>query len=123
MTQLAKSIIHNQTYKLAKRYYPQLLSSNDEGRRRALSKTYALLSVMLLTDVDEEVAADAVVDGTAGEAVALDGPLPQEAQLLLGHGHVSLVGQLKDSTALVVVPGPALEEDQRPGVGIFHDTS
>ena len=86
MTQLAKSIIHNQTYKLAKRYYPQLLSSNDEGRRRALSKTYALLSVMLLTDVDEEVAADAVVDG--GNDMGIDAILVDEPQSEFFNVHI-----------------------------------
>ena len=67
--------------------------------------------------------ADAMVDGAAGQAVALDGLLPQEAQLLLSHGDVGLVGQLPHGTTFVVIPGPTFEEDQGTRVGIFHDTS
>jgi hypothetical protein len=62
MSQLAKTVIHNQVNKLAGMHYIAPAAS-DSDRRRGLSKAFALLCVMQLLEVDEESAVDAVVDG------------------------------------------------------------
>lgn len=64
MSQLSKTVIHNQVCKLAELYFSDSNSNRDEERRRALSKAYAQLCVKQLLELDEETASDAVVDGT-----------------------------------------------------------
>ncbi|MFM8443284.1 MAG: AIPR family protein [Methylococcus sp.] len=63
MSQLSKTVIHNRVVKLADVHYQAAQQKSDSERRRALSKGFALLSVMQLLELDEDVAVDAVVDG------------------------------------------------------------
>lgn len=63
MSQLSKTVIHNRVAKLADIHYGAGQALPENERKRALSKGFALLSVMQLLELDEEVAVDAVVDG------------------------------------------------------------
>lgn len=77
MSQLAKSVIHNQVTRLARtRFHPT--GQNVEQQARALSKAYASLAVMQLLDIDEEAAVEAVVDGKndmAIDAIVVEDPV------------------------------------------------
>ena len=77
MTQLAKTVIHNQVKKLADLYFGADSATKDNEHKRALSKGFALLSTMQLLDMDEDTAMDAVVDGSNDlgiDAIWIDEP-------------------------------------------------
>ncbi|MBP8150506.1 MAG: AIPR family protein [Xylophilus sp.] len=64
MSQLSKTVIHNQVYRLSEQHYGLSGASSTDERRRALSKAFALLCAMQWLDLDEDEALDAVVDGS-----------------------------------------------------------
>lgn len=69
MSQLSKTVIHNRVVKLADVYYGGGQQKSDSERKRSLSKGFALLIVMQLLELDEDVAVDAVVDGKNDMAI------------------------------------------------------
>jgi len=64
MSQLSKNVIHNQVCRLAEQHYGLSSSSSTDERRRALSRSFALLCAIQWLELDENDALDAVVDGT-----------------------------------------------------------
>lgn len=64
MSQLSKTVIHNQVYRLGEQHYGLSSTSSTDERRRVLSKSFALLCAMQWLDLDEDEALDAVVDGS-----------------------------------------------------------
>ena len=77
MTQLAKSVVHNQVVRLAEsRFEATAPGTSDEQRKRVLSKAYAMLTAMQLLELDEETAYDTVVDGK--NDMAIDAILVEE---------------------------------------------
>lgn len=64
MSQLSKTVIHNQVHRLAEQHYVLSSTTATDERRRVLSKAFALLCAMQWLDLDEGDALDAVVDGS-----------------------------------------------------------
>lgn len=64
MSQLSKTVIHNQVHRLAEQHYLLTGTTATDERRRVLSKAFALLCAMQWLDLDEGDALDAVVDGS-----------------------------------------------------------
>lgn len=75
---LSKNIIDKQVNKLASEFFKDLYESNENDRNRALSKAYTQLAMKYMLDIDEEKAAECVVDGK--NDFAIDGIYATEPQ-------------------------------------------
>ena len=66
---LSKTIIDKQVNKVASEYFKDLYNNNVEDKKRALSRSYTLLTMKYMLDIDEDVASDCIVDGNNDFAI------------------------------------------------------